>query len=257
MTTNPTEATYVFNATFQQERERLAAIENIWDATSIRYFEALGAGGGSLAERLCERVGATGQVIATDLDTRFLEAIDVPNLEVLRHDISADGLPAGTFDLVHCRLLLEHLPNSEAALRHMVAALKPGGRLLVEEFDHVSFLPDPDSAPADREAWDAWLDAFGEIATQRGIDLVYGRRLFSLLSKRGLTEVNAEGRTVVERGGTAGRGLLRLSIDSLRPRLIATGAMNDASVDQLRAALDNPDFSWTSQIMVSAWGTKA
>ncbi|MBE1583535.1 class I SAM-dependent methyltransferase [Nonomuraea angiospora] len=41
----------------------------------------------------------------------------------------------GTFDLVHARLVLVHVPDRARALATMVAALRPGGRLSVEDAD--------------------------------------------------------------------------------------------------------------------------
>jgi trans-aconitate methyltransferase len=60
------------------------------------------------------------------------ERIRLAGLEILRHDITAEDLPTG-FDLVHARYLVEWLPNKRQALTRMVAALRPGGVLLVEE----------------------------------------------------------------------------------------------------------------------------
>ncbi len=105
----------------------------------------MGGGGGSVAAWLCDRVGPTGGVLATDLDTRFLDALDRPNFQVLRHDIVHDPLPAEAFDLVHTRLVLGHLPNRAPALDRMIAAPKPGGWLVLEEMDFVSLAPDPSS----------------------------------------------------------------------------------------------------------------
>ena len=84
-------------------------------------------------------VAPNGKVIATDLETDFLEAeaAAYPTLEVLRHDITAEDLPTG-FDVVHARWLTEWLPDKARALRRMVAALRPGGMLLDEEPDFVT-----------------------------------------------------------------------------------------------------------------------
>ena len=51
----------------------------------------VGAGGGSVAFWLAEQVGQSGVVVATDLETDFLEseASSHPGMEVLRHDITA------------------------------------------------------------------------------------------------------------------------------------------------------------------------
>jgi len=138
----------------------------------------------------------------------------------------------------------------------MTAALRPGGWLLLEEFDHLTFLPDSASSAADQAVWAAWLTAFERLAAKRGLDLIYGRRLFRLLNAQGLTNLHAEGRSLVERSGSAKRDLLRLSVISLRNDLVATGAIDQAGVDSLVALLDDPRFSWTSQLMVTARGRR-
>lgn len=258
---------YVFDNAWQEERRRLDALETIWDPFSVNELERLGAGegwhclevgagGGSIAAWLSRRVGPAGRVVATDLDTRLLESLAEPNLEVRRHDIATEDLEHGAFDLVHARLLLEHLPDSDAALRRMFDALKPGGWLLLEEFDHLTFLPDPASDPADAAVWQAWLDAFACLSEERGLDLIYGRRLFGLLDRLGLADLYAEGHTVVERGGLESRALLMFSVKKLRDELIATGAIDAAGVDRLLQLLQRPEFSWTSQLLVSARGRR-
>ena len=88
--------------------------------------------------------------MATDLDTRFLETLSIPNLEVRRHDIVTDPLPESTFDLIHVRLVLVHLSQWESVLERLVAALKPGGWLVGEEFDSDSLPPDPVTSPGEK-----------------------------------------------------------------------------------------------------------
>jgi len=257
--------TYVFDNAWQQERQRMDALATIWDPWTVRNLELvgvsegwrcaeIGAGGGSIAGWLSRRVAATGHVLATDLDTRLLESISGPNVETRRHDITTEDLELATYDLVHARLLLEHLPQHEAALQRMRAALKPGGWLLVEEFDHSTFLPDPGSTPEQRAVWQAWHTAFERLAEQRGLDLTYGAKLFGLLNNLGLKDVRAEGHTVAERGGSDTRGLLLLSIVKLRDDLIATGEIDGEGVGWLIELLQDPGFFWTSQVMVSARG---
>jgi SAM-dependent methyltransferase len=178
---------YVFdNAAEREARERFAALPRLYDPGTVRYLEALGvaagwrcleagAGGGSVARWLAERVGPTGHVLATDVDTRFLGALAGPNLEVRRHDVTADPLPEAAFDLAHARLVLVHLPEREAVLARLVAALKPGGWLLVEEFDPLSMPPDPALNPTERRlrAWEAMY----RLMANRGVDVRFGRRL--------------------------------------------------------------------------------
>ena len=84
-------------------KESPGAFERERDTATIRYFEEIGVssgwrclevggGEGTIAEWLCQRVGTAGHVVATDLDTRSLEAIVSPNIEVRRHDIVNDDL---------------------------------------------------------------------------------------------------------------------------------------------------------------------
>src|SRR5437762_2556781 len=142
---------YLFTHEDKAERERLAAIEAAANPFTIECLEKIGvgegwrclevgAGAGSIAEWLCRRVGPNGKVVATDLQTKFLETMEAPNLEIRRHDITTDELEAGAFDLVSARKVLEHLADPTAALRRMAAALRPGGWILVEDSDLASFL---------------------------------------------------------------------------------------------------------------------
>src|SRR5947209_1620322 len=70
---------YVFGNTWQDERRRLAALEAGWDGVTAANLEAIGvsrgwrcaeigAGGGSIARWLANRVGMDGKIVATDLD---------------------------------------------------------------------------------------------------------------------------------------------------------------------------------------------
>src|SRR6266851_716700 len=132
------------------ERVRLAGLESALDPGTRDHLTRLGvgpgthclevgAGGGSVAFWLAERVAPGGLVVATDLETDFLEsaAPGYPTLKVLTHDITAEDPPTG-FDFVHARWLVEWLPDKRLALGRMVSALRPGGTLLIEEPDFVT-----------------------------------------------------------------------------------------------------------------------
>ena len=67
-----------------------------------------------------------------------------------RHDIVADPPPSERFDLIHARLLLEHLPDRNAVLDRLVDVLRPGGWLLIEGYDWTAYGADPASEVAAR-----------------------------------------------------------------------------------------------------------
>src|SRR5690349_15749506 len=129
MTTSmsPATAGYALDSAWHAERRRLQSLTGLYDAQSMSICERLGlrpgwrcadigAGTGSLAEELSACVAPGGSVVAVDVDTRFLEPLAVPGLEVLSADITTQPLPRGEFDLVHARLLLEHLPSRDDVL---------------------------------------------------------------------------------------------------------------------------------------------
>jgi SAM-dependent methyltransferase len=255
---------YVFGQENAGERERLGVIESYLDPHSRRWLAGLGvgagwrcldvgAGGGSLSRWLCRRVGPSGSVLAVDLDTRFLERLDEPNLEVRRLDVFADDFPRDAFDLVHARYLLEHLPERETALRQLVRAARPGGLVVVT--DCGGAMPQA-TEPCD--LFERVGTAMWEMATARGWDLGWAPRIAEELRALGLEDVGAEAMRSFEAGG--GGGFTRLGIDTfsfLRDLLAASGRVTRNEVDQAIAMLRDPKRGFLSFETWTAWGRRA
>ena len=129
------------------EAERLRLLEHIADDRTVRLLDnagvtqgwrcaELGAGTGSIARWLADRVGESGFVLVTDLDTSLLSDLaGIAYVAVLQADLTKDTLPFESFDLVHTRSVLMHLPEREQVLATIIRALRPGGVVLVEEGD--------------------------------------------------------------------------------------------------------------------------
>src|SRR3954466_14899908 len=139
-------STYVFDQAWQKERGRLTALESLYDGVSRRLLDErgvragwrcleVGGGAGGIARWLADRVGETGYVLATDLDTRFLRQDVRPNLEVRTHNIVTDPLDEAVFDVIHARAVVEHVADREQVIKRLAAALRPGGWLVIEEVD--------------------------------------------------------------------------------------------------------------------------
>ena len=122
------DAGYLFDNASGETPMRFAGLEGLWDESTIRYLSnvgvgvgwtcwEVGAGGGSIARWLAERVAPTGTVLATDLDLARLPTDTVSNLTFVRHDVVHDPIPTAEYDLVHARLVLVHLPEREEVLR--------------------------------------------------------------------------------------------------------------------------------------------
>ena len=58
---------------------------------------------------LAGRVGGSGSVLATDIDISGLSGLGQANITVACHDLERESVPGAGFDLIHARLVLEHL----------------------------------------------------------------------------------------------------------------------------------------------------
>jgi demethylmenaquinone methyltransferase/2-methoxy-6-polyprenyl-1,4-benzoquinol methylase len=104
----------------------------------------LAAGTGDLTAALARRAGASGSVIAADINAAMLEIgrnrlIDRGIAGTVAYaQADAERLPFAddSFDVVTMAFGLRNVTNKAAALRSILRVLKPGGKLLVLEFSH-------------------------------------------------------------------------------------------------------------------------
>ncbi|WP_083449237.1 class I SAM-dependent methyltransferase [Actinoplanes rectilineatus] len=263
---------YVFDTDFPDEDVRLALGEQLWDGITIgRLAEIgvapgwtcleLGAGRGSVARALAGMVGPAGRVVATDLYPERLAAAldresdpDGPSVEVCRHDLAADPLPADRFDLVHARLVLQHLPQRRRVVAAMARALRPGGVLLIEDTDVASLFSHPQEGEA------GFLSRVKEAAyrvmADAGYDRSCGLRNLELAGAAGLSDIQARGNAHVVRGGTPAAQWYVLWLRHLRPAMLGSGYATAADVDAALVALADPGNVWLSQVMISVSARK-
>jgi SAM-dependent methyltransferase len=257
---------YILDNAGREASARFAALAAMYDPGTISHLEELGVssgwhclevggGGGSIAAWLAARVGSAGRVLVTDIDPRFLESLHIPNLEVRRHDIVNDPLPEGAFDLVHSRLVLLHIPERERALARMIAALKPGGWFIDEEFDALSMLPNSAANPG--EVLLKTHVAMRQVMKDHGVDDGYfARQLFSRLRAHGLVDVAAEASMFMWQSGSRGVSLLRANYEQLHRSMIDAGYLTQEEFDQDIARLEDPGFLMPSPIMWTASGRR-
>jgi predicted O-methyltransferase YrrM len=255
---------YVLNQSWKGEKERLDRIAALTDPATIRYLEALGvekgwrcaevgAGAGSTARWLCERVGDSGRVIAIDIDTRFLDALDYTNLEVRRQNIVTDPLEEGLYDLVHAKILLLHLREREQVLQQLVAALRPGGILLVEESDIRSIQTcEPPSSLLSRSG-----AAIASLFERGGVDSAYGLKLLPAVARTGLKHIGSDCQLSAIQCGSPQSITLSLTLQHLSTKIVGTGLMSqeevDAALDKLRQPSETMIYT---PITVSVWGQR-
>ena len=106
-----------------------------------RWLE-LGAGEGAFTLALADVLGPGGHILATDRDSAALRVAESrvrgqfpgTRLEIARLDFT-DGVPAGPFDGVLAANTLHFVRDRRAILAAIRAAIAPGGRLVVVEYD--------------------------------------------------------------------------------------------------------------------------
>ena len=251
---------YAFARSWGREDERLAALERQLDPVSQAAIGQLGlapgwrcwevgAGGGSMAAWLADRATGSGWVLATDIDISGLPGLRRANLTVARHDLEREEMPAGEFDLIHARLVLEHLRDPAAAVGKLASALRAGGWLIVEDADGLLF----DAEPAEK-AFAAITEPWQQAARAAGWNPCYGRYLVTGLQRAGLSQVGGRAHRSYRPGGQAWL-LARLGIERMREQIHHQGASH-ADLDHALAALDDHTRTIIGAPIVTAWGQR-
>ena len=240
------------------EEARLRILERTLDPPTIALLERigvdsdwrcleLGGGAGSVARWLARRC-SLGQVTATDVDTRFLDRTREANLTVLNHDATRDEFPAGSFDLVHTRLMLHHLPGRNAVVARAVPWLVPGGWLVAEE---------PDFTCADASPYPplrAYVHAFEAFMRKRiGTDYRWARWLPVVLAEAGLETVTMSVQAY-HTGEGSGGAFWRASVAQAGPALVEAALLDADELADCLALLDDPDCHDLLFTVVAAWG---
>lgn len=247
------------------EQDRLSPLEEMYDVGTINYFRMLGvdtgwhcleigAGAGSITDWLCQRVGPTGHVLATDIDVSLVKEVRHANLEIQVHDITYQPLVENTFDLVHARLLLEHLPNREEVLSKMVKALKPGGWILVEDMDWDVLHPVSD---AGADIFRRTASVMRMLFATGGYDPTFGCQLPLMLQKQGLVEMDNEVRGRIILGGSErANAFFTRSIQQLAGPFRGLSLLTDEEIEQALSWGEDSKNAGIPAMLVAAWGRR-
>ena len=184
------------HGTDAEEQHRLGQLNELLNDGSLRELRLvggeaildLGCGTGQLTRRMAAAAGGSGQVVAIDRSAEQLEqarrlAAPGERIEYRVGDALTLELPDsewGSFDMAHTRFLLEHLPDPLRVVRTMVRAVKPGGRVVLEDEDHeiLRLWPEPEGFV---ETWEAYIESY----RRAGNDPHVGKRMIELLRQAG------------------------------------------------------------------------
>lgn len=206
-------------------------------AAGMRCLDA-GCGAGEVMRLIGRRVGPTGHVTGLDIDAaqgaRMLAALQAgegPQFAFVEGDVTRDRPVAGApFDVVFARLLLCHMTDPVGTLRRLAALVRPGGRLVLMDYDMSRLAVRPEN-PAVARSFEIVTDCF----RLSGKDADAGLRLGEYLARAGLPapegyEIDAIFGSFVQVGD-----MLDGVLASLAPAAAALGIAGSREVESLRA----------------------
>ncbi|RII14012.1 hypothetical protein DSC45_22165 [Streptomyces sp. YIM 130001] len=242
--------TYLLDSGTDLGAEQLDHLSLLLDAHSFENLDPLvrpghhcleiGAGGGTIARGLVERVGPTGKVIAIDIETGRVAA--TPGLEVREHDITTGAPDGGPFDVIHARLVLMHLPQRREIIAKLMDALVPGGWLVIGEFKgphlEVVSAPNPDDARVFQRVVETVIT---QIGMPGGISYTWATEVDACMMRTGLVNVESRRYARTVTGGSAGCLLLRNYVLQVASHLGKTD-LTEAEVHRFFDLMGNPEF---------------
>jgi len=184
----------------------------------------LGPGGSAVPVWLRDRVGTTGEVVSAPGDP-----------------LPPAVLAAGRYELIRARLLLMRLPHRDALIRRLVAALAPGGTLVVEDWHMwpegtVLAAPSPRDADLVERCLRLHIEA---ILPRLGVDPTWANRLHATARAAGLATVDTEIHVPVWSAGDPGALLTAVDLVRYRQHYLAAG-LTPAELDRVRQLVSDP-----------------
>jgi SAM-dependent methyltransferase len=144
----------------------------------------VGSGLGILAAEVAATAEGVEIVGLERSSEQMAAAVEAPRVFYMQGDAHEVPFGDGSFDLVYCRYLLEHVADPERVLAEMRRVTRAGGRVAAMENDISLVRLDP-PCPGFDKVW----SAFAEYQRSLGGDSLIGRRLFRLFRAAGLTQI--------------------------------------------------------------------
>jgi SAM-dependent methyltransferase len=197
----------------------------------------LGCGAGHVSRHLGKLVGPTGRVLGIDFDAVKLAAAreecerdGLANVEFRTADVANWDEPE-TYDLVFGRFVVSHLSDRPGMVRRMCAALRPGGRLVLEDIDYGGAFCYPPNV-----AFGLQCTLYCSLISRRGGDALLGPQLVGLCRDAGLDEIQMRVVQPVHTGRHPGKAM------SARSRTLPTRRLRRAW--QRGQSWVKPSASW-------------
>jgi hypothetical protein len=203
---------------------------------------------------MADQVGTDGRVLAVDLDPRWCRSDGRAQLEVGALDLTTQPVPPGPWDVIHERLVLQHIPERLDVLGRLVDTLAPGGVILLEDFD-TGEVRTVDRAGPHHELILRVAQAFNRLLATRGGASDFAANALRSLREHGLEDAGASGYVAIDHGGTGWATVQAANARQVRDGLIGEG-IPAGDIDLFLEAMADPDTIVGSSVMISAWGRR-
>ena len=222
----------------------------------------LGCGPIGVLGPLSRKAGVEGRVVGLDMDRRFLELAATrvkseceANVELLQGDAYATGLPSASFDFVHERGLIGPLGHADDVLAEMLRLVKPGGVIAMQEPDHHTLRLFPRCV-----AYEALVEILGTYFVSVGGDPASGHKIFQLLHRGRLRDIQLRGSMKVLKDGHPYMRMMLLALRSARAGIVDAMLATDRELDRIAEAVEErlrePGTYHTTITLVQSWGTR-
>jgi SAM-dependent methyltransferase len=251
------------------ELERLQLQSRVWEPSGRELLTKIGEGSGLRAldvgcgalgwlRVLSEWVGPSGRVVGADVDQRLLDAAQslleierIANVELAVDDLFESKLDRESFDLVHARYVIAPLGRGRDQVASHRRLVRPGGLLVLEEWDLGSWHFNPPAPAAER-----LIRMLSEIFASLGGEA--GRRLPELLREIGIDEPELDAHVIALKPG---HPYLRLPLQfsvALESRLLEMLSADELASLRRQAEdeLDEPVRWGTSFTLIQSWGRR-
>lgn len=144
--------------TTARDREEARRLVDVLALAPGMHVADVGAGKGEFTVALALAVGETGHVYATEIKSSLLDDIrhaasraGVANVTVIEADAKDSRLAEGCCDAILIRRVYHHFTHPEPTNASLYRALRPGGRLVVVDFEPGYAGEAPSGVPENRD----------------------------------------------------------------------------------------------------------
>jgi len=183
---------------------------------------------------LSRRVGPQGRVLGLAADANdvaaaraFAQENNLKNVEIFTMESFDADRARPSFDLTHARFTLASAGRDADLLQQMIALTRPGGVIAVEEPDTSAWTFYPP-----HPAWEKLKTAILAAIARSGGDFNAGRRAFDRLRRAGLQDVQIRAAVIALQDQHPYKLAPVQLAALLRPRILETGLLGEAELDQ-------------------------